>query len=359
MFFVSRDVAAQTAKSATPKQTTISIEQHRQELTQTLNSLRAWEKGAAPSLQQLQKAMPPEIARVVKRRDGATQKIRGNDWSNYIRDIEYSIAGTTRVRRQNVRELIKLFETRLRALNEWSRGNYQIADAQNIVRSLESSNAISTQPPRFLVWWQSAKDAVGDWFKRIFSWRAPTPTPPNTPQWKANPTWINFFFASTLAALLIAVAWWLWRTFGGRWTRNAARRDLIFSGEDAELLLLPPDELRARAERLAGEGHFGQALRHRYVAILLALDGQKVWRYDTRRTNWEHIGALKKQRASQTLVAPLSSLTERFDRVRYGELICAQLDWTRFAHDATALENLVSSTRSAQKNEPATPGVAA
>lgn len=358
MFFVSRDVAAQTAKGVTPKQNTIAIEQHRRELTQTLKQLRAWQKGASPSLQQLQKAMPPETARVVKRRDGATQNISGNDWSNYIRNIEYSIAGTTPVRRQNVRDLIKIFESRLRALNEWSRSSYQVSNAQNIVRSLEASNEISTQPPRFLVWWQSAKDVVGDWVKRAFSWRAPTPTPPNTPRWNANPTWINFFFVSTLASLLVAVAWWLWRTFGGRWTRNTSRRNVVFSGEDAELLLLPPDELRARAERFANEGQFGQALRHRYVAILLALDGQKVWRYDTRRTNWEHIAALKKKRATHNLVAPLSSLTERFDRVRYGEMICALPDWTRFAQDATALETFASSTRDTPKTEPVTKGVA-
>ena len=358
MFFVVRGGVAQTAKAAKTAKT-VSVEQHRQELTRTLKQLRAWQKGAAPSLQQLQNAMPSELPRVVKRDDGATQKLAGNDWSNKINNFEYSMAnGAARVRRSGLRDLQIIFETRLRALDQWSQGDYQAANAQNIVRSLENSNAISTSPPLFLAWWQSAKDVVGDWVKRLFSWRAPTPTPPATPRWNANPTWINFFFASTLAALLVAVAWWLWRNFGGRWTRNSSRRDVIFSGEDAELLLLPPDELRARAERLAAEGQFGQALRHRYVAILLSLDGQKVWRYDTRRTNWEHIAALRKKRETQMLVAPLSGLTERFDRVRYGEMICAAPDWTHFAQDATTLETLASSTRSAPKTDVNAQGVA-
>ena len=123
-------------------------------------------------------------------------------------------------------------------------------------------------------------------------------------------------------------------------------------GEDAELLQLPPDELLSRAGQLARKGDFAGALRHRFIGVLVTLDERGVWRYDTRRTNWEHIAALKKKSQWNTITNPLSDLTRHFDRVRYGNAPCLQTDWTRFDADSEKLEILVtqtatSSTRSA------------
>lgn len=61
------------------------------------------------------------------------------------------------------------------------------------------------------------------------------------------------------------------------------------------------------------------------------------WRYDTRRTNWEHIAILQNS-PNAPLAAPMSDLTRRFDRVRYGGADCTNADWQRFESDALAVE---------------------
>jgi hypothetical protein len=127
-------------------------------------------------------------------------------------------------------------------------------------------------------------------------------------------------------------------------------------GEDAELLLLPPEELRQRAEGFAANGDYRQALRHLYLSLLLQLDSRGVWRYDTRRTNWEHIRALRRSPQSAALIEPLSDITRRFDRVRYGDAACDAGEWNRFATDVDQVEHIadgntsqatISSSRSA------------
>ena len=333
-------------RAQTPKPTPIvGALAHRAELQRAADALRRWQKTAPPSIKDLRRVFPSEDARVIQRSDGAKQKTAGSDWARRIDDIEYS-NNAQRVQRRDLRALEAIVQSRLRALDGWTRSPYRSHDAQKIVKDLANSGAISTVAPTWQTWWQNAKDAISAFFRRLTNWRPPVA---NTPKITGNPQWIKFFFASTLAALLVVIAWWLWKTFGGRFGNRGARREVRFGEGEEELLLLPPDELRLRADRLASQGDFAQALRHRFVAILLTLDSQKVWRYDTRRTNWEHIAALRKKRETKALVAPLSSLTYRFDRVRYGEMSCTQPDWTQFASDANDVESQTSSTRDVAK----------
>jgi hypothetical protein len=70
----------------------------------------------------------------------------------------------------------------------------------------------------------------------------------------------------------------------------------------------------------------------------LTLDSRGVWRHDPRRTNWEHIGLLRRNEEFRPLVAPLSDLTRRFDRVRYGGAPCSREEWERFDSDTAAIE---------------------
>jgi hypothetical protein len=136
------------------------------------------------------------------------------------------------------------------------------------------------------------------------------------------------------------LGFFVWRAIGGRWRRDAVKREVRFAGEDAELLQLPPDELRERAQRLAANGDYAAALRHLYIALLLTLDTRGVWRYDTRRTNWEHIHALRKKPTAAPLITPLSTLTRHFDRVRYGNAPCTENDWTRFRQRCRCSANI-------------------
>jgi hypothetical protein len=285
---------------------------------------------------------------VVRRADGATQAAGTDEWQRLLAEIKGkpSLAEVRTVREIVVRRRL--------AIEQWmsprNGGFYEPQDAQNLMRQLEATGQIRTGPTRVQQFWANIrtwfKNTIGELLRRIANWlsgampSAPRPAP------NFDPRWIKFLFYSTVLSLLAVLAYLVWKTLGGRWGRQGARREVRFTGEDAELLRLPPDELRDRARQLAGEGNFREALRHLYIALLLVLDARGVWRYDTRRTNWEHIAALRqssKDNPSRApLVEPLSDLTLRFDRVRYGNANCDQDDWTRFSQDVERLETTVS-----------------
>jgi hypothetical protein len=250
---------------------------------------------------------------------------------------------------QQARDLRSAITTRRVALEEWMNGRngrfYQPAEAQKIMRDLESSGQIRTGPTA----WQKMITDFTDGIKRavrkvldaIIGWlngaapAGPTQVP------KFDERWIKFLFWSTVLSLLVVIGYMLWRTLGGRFGREGARREVRYlDGEDAELLLLPPDELRLRATRFADEGNFREALRHLYISLLLQLDARGVWRYDVRRTNWEHIRALRRSPSRAPLIEPLSDITRRFDLVRYGNAECSPGEWERFVNDVDTVEAL-------------------
>ena len=215
----------------------------------------------------------------------------------------------------------------------------------------KQSGVIRTGPTAFQKWWDGVKKSFFDAIERFFRWLSgslPTASPGSVPS--VDPLWIKGFFYLVLAALVGAIGYFLirplsvylslnwgrWRFF---WRRAEARHNIEFTGEDAELLQMPPDELRDRARAFAAQGNFREALRHLYIRLLLQLDARGVWRYDTRRTNWEHVSALRQNPAHSSLARPLSDLTRRFDRVRYGNAPCSDAEWQRFERDAMAVEN--------------------
>jgi hypothetical protein len=281
---------------------------------------------------------------VVQRGDGATQTAGADEWQRLLAKMKGNPSLS------EVRTVRQVVARRRLAVEQWMRprngGYYEPQDAQNLLRQLESTGQIRTGPTRAQQFWAGIKNGfkntIGELLRRIANWLSGTLPSVPKPAPNFDMRWIKFLFYSTVLSLLIVLAYLVWKTLGGRWGRQGARREVRFAGEDAELLRLPPDELRDRARRLAGEGNFREALRHLYIALLLILDARGVWRYDTRRTNWEHIAALRQSSKGDPsrapLVEPLSDLTLRFDRVRYGNAGCDQEDWTRFAHDVERLE---------------------
>ena len=81
-------------------------------------------------------------------------------------------------------------------------------------------------------------------------------------------------------------------------------------------------------------------MRHRFIATLVRFDERALWRYNTRRTNREHIALLRADAARTELAGPMETLARRFDRVRYGNAQASHGDWTRFDADASGLENM-------------------
>jgi hypothetical protein len=206
--------------------------------------------------------------------------------------------------------------------------------------ALEKSGEIRTGP----LWWQKVvadvQKSIADAFAALTKWlNSLFPTPTARPNVSAGiDKWLWFLFYGLVLAILAAVLWFVWRAFGGKWGRRTVRREAVLQSEDAALLLLPLDELRARAEDFAAAGNFREALRHRYLSLLLQLDARGVWRYDARRTNWEHITLLGRSESKRALVAPLGDLTRRFDRVRYGGAPCDDEHWRGFESDARNFE---------------------
>lgn len=338
------------SKTAVKTNYTISAKKYADGLRHTIRALDKWQKGPLPTLPVLRGVFPSGDERLVKRADGQTQTARGDSWERVLDEMESSRNAKTSVRRGEIRALRAQIAQRLTALQSWMKARkLPPANAQSIISKLADEGEIRTGPTALQQWWQSVKDAIGNFFRRLFSRSVSRATPSQTPS--INSKWAEWLFVSCVLCLLGAIGWYVWRTLGGRWVRSA-KREVRFVGEDAELLQLAPDELLSRADRLAQKGDFAGALRHRFIGLLVTLDERGVWRYDTRRTNWEHIAALKKAARWQALALPLSDLTRRFDRVRYGNAPCQQNDWTRFTHDAQSLENQLSQ---AAAGAPATP----
>ncbi len=313
----------------------VSAATYRATLQKALRELKAMEKRPPRRLGPLLKRL--DTTSTVRRADGQTQTVNGNAWSKMARGL----SKPANAMRRDVVRARQMAESQIGALDEWTKTpSFAPADAQKIMAGLESSGQIRTGP----FWWQKAFadawKAVTDAWNSFWKWlRSLFPTPATPPNIAApSDKWLWFLFYALVSALLAAVGWFVWRAFGGKWGRRTVRREAVLQGEDAALLLLPPDELRARADDFAAQGNFREALRHRYLSLLLQLDARGVWRYDARRTNWEHLAALGRSETKRALVPPLSDLTRRFDRVRYGGALCDEGNWSRFEADAREFE---------------------
>ena len=327
---------------------TISAQEYRAQLDKQIGELHKMEDATArPLAPWLQNRAKDQI---VKREDGTTQKASGGEWDR--RAIESS----GNARKDDVRAMRQSLEQRRASLDEWTRRDgdnryFAGSDVQTRIAQLEKNGTIRTGPTAFQTWWDGVKKGFFKLIENFFGWLSRSlPSAPSGSVPSVDPLWIKGFFYLILIALVGAIGYFLlrplalylslhwerWHFFG---RRPAARRKVEFTGEDAELLQMPPDELLERARAFAAEGNFREALRHIYIRLLLQLDARGVWRYDTRRTNWEHVAALQQNPAHSTLARPLGDLTRRFDRVRYGDAPCSDTEWQRFERDAMNVES--------------------
>jgi hypothetical protein len=343
----------------------------------TADDYRARLQVAARELRRMEARPPRRLDKVlaplakdftVKSADGQTQSTSGEGWQRYIDNASPGSPNspsppniTPTATRQEVQQARRAVEQALAALDHWQRNPGDFVPATNapqIIQQLENTGQIRTGPTASQQFWANVMKSVADAWENFMKWLGglfPTPNTGNVQAPNIDPNLIRLLFTLTSVALLGVVGFLVWRAIGGRWRLSNAQTQFEFEGEDAELLELPPDELTDRAQRFAAQGNFREALRHLYIALLLYLDKNGVWRYDARRTNWEHIAALRHQVANQSTLAPqmvekLSDLTRRFDRVRYGNAPCSSDDWNRFLNDVETL-------RDAMNNSPSKAGV--
>ena len=342
--------AQNTPKPGKAVTVTISLTQRRAQLQTALSQLRALEtrsgggkRNATPIFKSLDKAQ------IVRRADGATQSAKGNRWSALAAGAASDYEDVTALQKAQIRQLERAVQLEIDALDAWNTKTkgayYQPVDADAIVAQLEKSGQIRVGP----TWWQTQVAAfykrIGDAWSNFWKWLTglfPAPKAPPVAGAAPSMEWLVVVFWVMIVGVLGFLAFLAYRAFAGnlRWGRRPKKvGDDELEGEDAELLRLPPDELRDRAAAFAQAGNFREAVRHRFIALLLRLDGRGFWRYDARRTNWEHIAALRRAGAGEGgVVTPLADLTRRFDRVRYGGAQCSEGDWLRFDEDAANLE---------------------
>lgn len=320
--------------SAAPELQTISVETYHAQLRTAIHQLQKLEGHTPQALIPVVKPLAED--RLVKRSDGKTQLASGEEFASLLRNPASNSASPQTIKA--VRQGVSL---RLDALEGWSQSTFVSSDAQAMIAQLENTNQIRTKPTWLQQSWANLYKWLTETFKNFTAWlESLFPPSDSRATRQIDPLWIQVVFAVTVFILLSLIGYLIWRAIEGRKLQKQAQ-PFALSPEDSALLQLSPEELRARAQRLAEESDFREALRHLYIALLLTLDAREVWHYDPRRTNWEHIETLKNQSAAKTLIAPLSAATHRFDRVRYGHAACTHSDWIEFQHHISAAERAV------------------
>jgi len=348
---------ATPTRSATPAPTkapagakTLSVAAYRALLQGALDGLKKVERRPPVNATPILKPLNAVIT--VKRDDGQTQTVRGDDWSRLLSGV-YG-GNPAKMTRAGASELDAHLRGHLKALDEWAtkRGGayYASFDAQKVIRDAVARGQIRIAPPAYELWLANAKDALANAWGNFWKWvaslfpkvKAPA-TGPNLP----NLSWLWFVFWAILLGLLGLLIFLAARALSGGsfslWGIGKRRKkgEDELRDEDAALFQLAPDELRDRADAFAQSGNFREALRHRFISVLVLLDTRGTWRYDIRRTNWEHIAGLRRDESKRPLVAPLSNLTRAFDRVRYGGAPCDEEGWQEFQNGVREVESLV------------------
>jgi hypothetical protein len=86
---------------------------------------------------------------------------------------------------------------------------------------------------------------------------------------------------------------------------------------------IAPDALWNQADELARQGHFLEAVRRLYLAVLALLHRSRLIRYEKTRTNGEYIRQVRRAAEAPSGVHPaFVSLTGMFDQKWYGDRAC-------------------------------------
>jgi hypothetical protein len=89
-----------------------------------------------------------------------------------------------------------------------------------------------------------------------------------------------------------------------------------------------PATLWRQADTLAGDGHFRDAVRVLYLAVLALLHRQRLIRFEPTRTNGEYVRQVRlSEQAPPELHEPFEQLTHLFETAWYGERPCESGDY--------------------------------
>ncbi len=128
-----------------------------------------------------------------------------------------------------------------------------------------------------------------------------------------------------LVALLAHMAYVVWRITRPT-VRTAAGR-----GAAPGLLLEDARAHRERAEWLARAGRYAEALAHRFVAVVLDLDGRQAVKFHPSKTPAEYVGEARLDASGR---ASLADLVARLYRHLFGAVPCDERAYREFAAEA-------------------------
>lgn len=321
---------APRANPRAAKAPVLTLDQYRERLLATSAALQRLQLRRVRPVEATLAPLAQDV--VVQRRDGAQQEVSGIEWASSADGDQSSRAAVVDAQK-------RVTETR-RALEAWARAApLGQPGAAALVRQMQAANQIQIVPPwpeRTLahIWATLGKwiTAIADWISKWFPATKAAPAPLHPARWPEALLW-----ALLVGALILLLAY-LVLSLRDRFHLRRPVQQEAATDPDAELLLLPPEVLKARAEEFAAAGDYREALRYRYLGMLLSLDALGLWSYNARRTNWEHLGGLRSAGHHGPLLAPLARITRQFDRVRYGGATCSAQEWDRFAAVAAALE---------------------
>ena len=139
---------------------------------------------------------------------------------------------------------------------------------------------------------------------------------------------------AALLAVLVHMGWVVWRI-----TRPTALTTARVPGAAG----LRPEDARAhrqRAERLARDGRYAEALAHRFIAMLLDLDRDEALKFHPSKTPAEYLGEARLDAAGRD---SLGELVARLYGHLFGAAPCDEQSYREFAMRADLLHEHVTS----------------
>lgn len=130
-----------------------------------------------------------------------------------------------------------------------------------------------------------------------------------------------------LAAMIVHMAWVVRQALRGRGPVTMPAEAVVLR-RDARWHM-------ARAAEMARAGEYGEALAHRFTALLLDLQQRGVLRYHPSKTAAEYVSEASLDAPSRSA---FQQLVDRLYRHSFAAEPCAEDDYRLFDHNATALK---------------------
>lgn len=194
-------------------------------------------------------------------------------------------------------------------------------------------------PSAFSKWWDEFWRKLWEWLRRREHDDDHEPihldAPTTSPMMGANVVMIGAL--AVVAAVLIYI---LVRSLKKKdpseveLDEQGAVNETALTDDPMSALSRPPETWAGLADELAAKGHFREAIRHLYLALLSRLHREGVIDYDPTKSNWEYLLAFKGGGDTKTA---FRELTRRFDFAWYGNLGIDALAYAMFRKVAEPL----------------------